>query len=263
MIKLSLYVITFNEEKRLGRTLKAARPLVDEIVVVDCGSTDRTREIAESFGARFYHNDWVSFGDQVRVAEEYCTNDWILRLDADEEIGEELAGEIMVIKEGPDYDGYRLRIGEVYPGVDKPIRWAKHYKLIRLYDRTKMKMMGRLDHDAVDPIVPHPKVRTLHGFINHHSYVSLSQVIDKQNRATDTQIHMIAQGGRSYRPWRVIGTSTLTFLKCYIIQRHFLYGYWGFINAVTVAFFRFAKFAKWYEHQIEQKLDDSKPFIDS
>ena len=71
MIKLSLYVITYNEEHRLGRTLKAASPLVDEIVVVDCGSIDRTREIAESYGARFYHNDWVSFG--VRFASRSNT----------------------------------------------------------------------------------------------------------------------------------------------------------------------------------------------
>lgn len=75
MINLSLYLITYNEEKRLPQTLEAARGLVDEIVVVDCGSTDKTREIALKYGAKFYYNEWVSFGDQVRVAEERCTND--------------------------------------------------------------------------------------------------------------------------------------------------------------------------------------------
>ena len=253
MIKLSLYIITYNEERRLPKTLEAAKSLADEVVVVDCGSTDRTKEIALNFGARFYHNDWISFGDQVRVAEEYCENDWVLRLDADEELTPGLVREIAQIKNDPDCDGYKLRIGEVYPGIPKPIRWVKHYKLIRLYNRQKMKMLGKLDHDDVDPVVPEVKTRTLHNFVCHHSYVSFSQVINKQNRATDTQKQMLIKSGRRYPAWRMIGSSTLEFLKQYFLYRQFLYGYWGFINATSVAFFRFTKFAKWYEHEQLEK----------
>lgn len=253
MIPISLYVITYNEEQRLGLALAAARPLVDEIVVVDCGSADGTREVALKYGARFIHNDWVSFGDQVRVAEGYCSNDWVLRLDADEEIGPELASEIAEVKKNPDCDGYRLRIGDVYPGVPEPVRWARHYRLIRLYDRTKMRMMGVLDRDDVDFVVPRPRVRTLHGFIRHHSYVCLSRVIAKQNRATDTQVRMIEKAGKRYSPWRMLGTSTLTFLKYYVLYRHFLYGWWGFINCVTIAFTRFTKFAKCYERRVDAR----------
>lgn len=255
MIKLSLYLITYNEELRLPKTLEAAKSLADEIVIVDCGSTDRTEEIAKRYGARFYYNRWVSFGDQVRVAEEYCTNDWVLRLDADEELTPELVQEIAEIKKNPDCDGYKLRIGDVYPGITRPIRLTKHYKLIRLYNRKKMKMLGVLDHDDVDPIVPEVKVRTLHNFVCHHSYISFSRVISKQNRATDTQIQMLIKSGKRYPAWRMIGVSTFEFLKQYFLYRHFLYGYWGFINASSVAFFRFTKFAKWYEHeQLEKQV---------
>ncbi|RKJ80233.1 MULTISPECIES: glycosyltransferase family 2 protein [unclassified Pyramidobacter] len=254
MINLSLYIITYNEEKRLPQTLEAAHRLADEIIVVDSGSTDKTREIALRYGARFYYNEWVSFGDQVRVAEEYCANDWVLRLDADEVLSEELSKEIEMIKQDPDCDGYRLRIGDVYPGVPRPIRWAKHYKLIRLYNRKKMRMLGILDHDAVDPLAPDVRVRTLRGFVCHHSYLTLSHVINKQNRATDTQIQMLVKGQKRYSPLRMLGTATLTFLRTYFLNRHFLYGYWGFINASTLAFFRFVKFAKWYEREQLEKL---------
>ncbi len=247
-MKLSLYIITFNEERRLSKTLMAAHALADEIVVVDCGSTDRTREIAESFGARIIHNDWVSFGDQVRVAEELCTYDWVLRLDADEVISPELVEEIKQIKLAPDCDGYRLRIGEVYPGVEHPKRWVKHLKLIRLYNRTKMKMLGILDHDKVDMVVNNAKVRTLNGFVHHYSYINLTKLIEKQNRATDTLVRMVIKSGHKYSPWRMVGAATLEFLKYYLLNRHFLYGFYGYIFAVNMSYFRFAKFGKYYDY---------------
>ena len=86
--KLSLYVITLNEEKRLAKTLSSAKDLVDEIIIVDSGSTDRTKEIALSFGAKFIFHEWESYGHQVKFAEEQCSYRWVIRLDADEVISE-------------------------------------------------------------------------------------------------------------------------------------------------------------------------------
>lgn len=256
MVKLSLYVITMNEEERLPRTLEAARAIADEIVIVDSGSTDGTEAVAQRYGARFIHNDWTSFGHQVSVAEKLCHNDWVLRLDADEVLSPELAREIAEIKKNPDCDGYRIRISDVYPGKPLPIRWARHYKLIRMYHRKKFSMLGHLDHDDVDPIVAHPKVRTLRGLVHHYSYLTLYQFWAKQNRATDTQIAMLIKAGKRYSPWRMVGTTTLTFLKYYILGRHFLYGWWGFINCANIAMVRFLKFAKWYEYEQLEKTGE-------
>ena len=107
--KISLYVITLNEEKRLARTLESARGLVDEIIIVDSGSTDRTQAIAESFGAKFIFHKWESVGHQVKFAEEQCANKWVLRLDADEVISPGLAEEISRIKLNARKNGYILR----------------------------------------------------------------------------------------------------------------------------------------------------------
>ena len=254
MIKLSVYLITFNEEKRLPGTLAAAVKVADELIIVDSGSTDSTESIALKFNAKFFHHDWTSYGEQVKIAQDLCTNRWVLRLDADEVLSDELIEEILRIKSSsPDCDGFRLRIGDVYPGIQKPIRAVKHYRLIRFYRRDRFTMAGVLD-DNVRALVQNPKVKTLHGFVIHHSFFSLAQTIEKQNFATDLRIKMLLKEERSYPAWRMVGCSTLTFLKYYILYRQFLYGWWGFINSVNIAYFRFMKFAKWYEYEINKKL---------
>lgn len=93
--KLSLYIVAMNEEGRLAKTLDSVRGLVDEIVIVDSGSTDKTEEIAKSYGARFIYHQWESIGHQVSFAERQCSHPWVLRLDADEVVSPGLFDEIM------------------------------------------------------------------------------------------------------------------------------------------------------------------------
>ncbi|PIE55040.1 MAG: glycosyl transferase [Dethiosulfovibrio peptidovorans] len=248
-MKLSLYTITQDEERRLPAMLQAAAPLANEIVVVDSGSRDKTQKIAESYGARFIHNDWVSIGHQVAYAERCCSHDWVLLLAADEVLSDDLREEIRLIKEqGPDCDGYKLRIGDVFPGVSRPKRWARHYQLVRLYDRKKMCMGGRFGYDDVDFIVENPSIRLLDSFVHHYSFLSQRRTVDKRNKATDDQVRRALLEGKKYSPWRMVGCMLGNFIKVFLLDRYFLYGFWGFIHAVNVGYMRFLKFSKYYEH---------------
>src|ERR1700716_2355641 len=115
---LSVAIITLNEADNLARTLASVR-FADEIVVVDSGSTDRTVEIARSFGAKVFSEDWKGFALQKNFAIDECSGTWVLSLDADEELTEELQTEIRGMLETdaetmPHLDGYRLLVRRVF-----------------------------------------------------------------------------------------------------------------------------------------------------
>lgn len=253
MISLSVYIITKNEENRLPLVLESVKKIADEIVVVDSGSTDSTEAIVKRYGGRFIFHEWESVGHQVAFAERCCSHDWVLRLDADEELSNGLVQEILEVKRIPEFDGYRLRIGDMYPGYSKPRRWAKHYKLTRLYDRKKMAMSGRLGFDDVEPVAGNIRLITLKHFVNHYSYLSIRNTVDKINRETDFQVVRALDERKNYSAWRMVGAFSLEFFKYYILGRHFLYGFWGFINCMTLGYSRLLKFAKYYEYGERQK----------
>ena len=258
MINLSVYFVTLNEEKRLPLALEKAAQVADEIVVVDSGSIDGTEEIARRYGARFIFNRWESIGHQVKFAEQCCSNKWVLRLDADEVLSDELIEEIRKIKIKPEYHGYKLRIGNVFPGRDVPSRWVKHYKLIRLYNREAMEMSGRFGHDDVSFKIKNQRINTLRGFVCHYSYLGLNHQVEKRLFESDMQLKRAVHEGKHYSPWRMVGTLSLNFLKVFFINRFFLYGFWGFIFASGVGHLRFLKFAKFYENE-QLKLHDYYP----
>ena len=149
MIKLSAYIVTLNEQERLGRTLEALQQVADEIVIVDSGSTDKTQEIAQQYKTRFLFHKWKNISSQKHYAQEQCQNTWVLSLDADEVLSPELIKEIQQIKKNPTADAYRVRIGDMFPGFKKPRKWTRKYNLVRLYNRQKATMPDDLTHDRV------------------------------------------------------------------------------------------------------------------
>lgn len=249
MIKLSVYIITLNEEKRLAKTLAAAARVADEIVVVDSGSCDKTREIAMQYGAKFRYHKWISYANQKNFAQNLCANDWVLSLDADEVLSESLIREILEIKKNPQYMVYKIKIGDMFPGFEEPRRGAKKYNLERLYHRKYADMPANLltkDRIKVNDGVA---VGQLKSIVYHYSYLSLTHQVGKLNRFTDEVLLTAVSEHKHYGSLRLATEFFRQFICYYIIKRNFLNGRWGFVSSVNLAYFRFLKIAKWFEYR--------------
>ncbi|MDN3718133.1 glycosyltransferase family 2 protein [Roseibium salinum] len=153
-LPLSAFIIARNEADRIARPIESVRGWVDEVVVIDSGSTDGTIAVAERLGAKVVHNEWAGYGPQKRFGEDQCRNDWLLNLDADEEVTPELAAEIRAKFADGSYreaDGWRIMIRDMYAHENAPAPWAYGYHQIRLYDRRQGRFSDSIVHDTVRP----------------------------------------------------------------------------------------------------------------
>lgn len=258
MNDLSVYMITKNEESRLPATLEAARKIAAEIVVVDSLSTDRTAEIARSFGAKVFFREWDNYSAQKAFAERKCTGSWLLNLDADEELSPGLIEEIPPALLSGRYDAFRIKIADVFPGHPRPNPLVKKNIVLRLYRRGFAAMGETWSWDRVRLLRDDARIGTLRSDIWHHSFQSISKTVAKYNDYTDALLEGSLARGKNYSPWRIPFAMTGNFLRYFLIHRQFLYGFWGYINSVNGAWLRFLKFAKYYE-EAQKTSEKSAP----
>lgn len=187
MKKISVYIIALNEEARLPRTLEAVNQFADEVILVGSGSTDSTSEIARSNGAKVFYREWDNYSSQKAYAESLCSGEWLMNIDADEEVTPELASEIRMATASEKYGAYRVRISDIFPGQEKPNPLVKGYNVIRLYRRGSAQMEHTGTWDRVSLRGDGVRVGQLKGLIIHRSFVSLSQILEKYNKYTDQQ----------------------------------------------------------------------------
>jgi (heptosyl)LPS beta-1,4-glucosyltransferase len=243
MPKLSLAIIVQNEEADLPRWLAAVRPVADEIVAVDSGSTDRTVEILEEAGARVVHRDWTGYADQRNYLADLCTGDWILMLDADEVIGPRFREALQEFKAAPEHqcNGYRLaariwffghwlRFGGFYP------EWN-----LRLYRKGAGRWVGQEVHERVD--VDGPVGRMYVGY-THYSYDSVADYRARSARyALAAGQRMLAEGRRDGRLSGALHAAW-TFAYRYLIRMGFLDGKTGWWAAWLEAGYTYDKYAR-------------------
>lgn len=247
---ISVLIRTLNEGDRLGRTLEAVSGLGQEIVVIDSGSVDRTREIAEAAGARVIEHQWEGFGPQRSFGEDQCKYDWIFYIDADEVPTPELKREIVDLfaDEYPPHDAFEIRNTMILPGDQRPRPFADVRKVTRLTNRRHARVTLDPSWDRIE-LQPGKTLGTLNGRQWHFSFRSWGHAIAKipytSKLAADTQVK---------KPlWllsiRLVTEFPVEFLKFYLVRR-FVFGGWkGFAFSMVQAFARFARILQMLERR--------------
>ena len=243
MRSLSLFVITKNEQANLSRCLELAKPLVDEIIVLDSGSTDNTQEIAEKFGAKFSFRQFDGFGQQKRAAESLCKNDWVLNLDADEFLTPEVIAEIthFLSSDMPQrYNGARVKTVGLYPHHEKPRFLADYHNYIRLYNRELLSYPNHPTKDAI-VVTSEKYIYHLKNIILHRSFPDLKTLNDKARGRTRFYFQNENPKSQFINILRMVIEFPLAFFKCYILRRHFTGGFYGAKISYIYAKYRFIR----------------------
>jgi glycosyltransferase involved in cell wall biosynthesis len=278
-MNLSVVIITFNEEANLGRTLASVKPLIadgkGEIIVVDSGSTDRTVEIAESFGARVFVEEWKGYAAQKNLAIDKATADWILSLDADEEIDPDLKMALHQLLEALDRlsalgqeDSHPCSVSDTasgpaaiphadFAGLWIPRkneflgRWIRHGGFwpdpkLRLFRRGTGRFKTRAVHE--DVLVEGITRQIQSGALLHHSYPTLSDYIEHMNRYSSLGAEMVvAKGKVRLSVINVVLRPLATFTYNYFFRLGFLDGREGLLLHLYHAVYVSWKYSKAWE----------------
>jgi len=242
--RLSACIITYNEADRIEACVQSLA-FCDEVIVVDSHSTDATRELASALGARVIERDWPGYRTQKDFAVNAASSDWVLCVDADERVSDELRAEIEALRERgfpdaagwsvpriTDYFGRFLRHGNAYPD-----------RLVRLFDRRRGGWKGYEIHEntRVDG-----KVGRLRGHLYHYSYRSLTDHEKRMQRYADLMAQVMYERGKRGSLRKVWFNPLWRFTRGYILRMGFLDGWRGYAFALVESGYVRQKYLKLY-----------------
>jgi glycosyltransferase involved in cell wall biosynthesis len=262
MIPISVFIIAKNEADRIAPIICAAKKFADEILVIDSNSNDETKKISEKNNAKVINNNWQGYGQQKIFGENQCRNQWLLNIDADEEVSEELAQEIIEIfsKNIPeDVAGFRVKIVNKFRFENRPKKYAYFYNQLRLYRKDLAGFKNSSIHDSVKLKSENNfKILQLKNIIYHQSFRSFSHWLDKINYYSSMQAQDAFLKNKNTSFLKIFLSPILAFFKAYFIRRYFIYGQDGLIYSAIFAYSRFTKAIKTRELFLEKIYDKHK-----
>lgn len=242
-MKLSAAIITYNEECNIERCILSLLPVADEIFVVDSFSTDKTKEICLRLGARFVENPFEGHIQQKNYALENASHDWVLSLDADEALTEELQKSILEVKNNPQYNGYRLNRLTNYCG-----HWVKYCgwypdTKIRLVKKGKAGWVGVNPHDRLD-LTDEQESGFLKGDLLHYSYNTREEHYKQIEYFGDIAARELYEQGKTTNYFILFTKVVAQFIKSFFIKKGFLDGKTGFTISRLSAYATYRKYVK-------------------
>jgi glycosyltransferase involved in cell wall biosynthesis len=254
---LSVCIITFNEEANIVRTLESVKGIADEIIIVDSGSTDATLALAQARGAKVFVEPWKGFALQKNSSLAKANSDWVLSLDADEEVSPELAQSILsLLRSGsaPEYNGYMMNRRNIYFGT-----WLKR---CGYYPDPKLRLVKRgTTQFELRPVHEDMKMTgkkgRLQGDLFHHAYKNLEDFLEHQNRYSSLGAEMVvAKSKAGFSFVNIVLRPLVRFLYSYFFRGGFLDGKVGLLVLMNHAMYVSWKYAKAWElsRNSEQKI---------
>lgn len=247
MTRLSAVIITFNEERNIGRCIGSLKPVADEILVVDSLSTDRTVEICQQEGARVISQPWKGYSEQKNFANSLATFDWILSVDADEALSDKLANSLLDWKLQPvphfamfnrltSYCGKWIRHGAWYPDPK-----------IRLFNRNFAKWQGEVH----EKLIFDQKIKVVHlkGDLLHYSYNTVDEHFEQTLRFGLLAGKELYHSGKKIKFYNVILNPPIKFFRNYLYKRGWMDGKYGYVISKMAALQTFVKYLKAWQLQ--------------
>ena len=242
MEKISVVIITFNEESKLGRCIESVKPVADEIIVLDSFSNDKTVSVARSAGAIVHQQSFRGYKEQKNAALQFASYNYILSIDADEALSVELINSILTVKEKFTYSAYTMNRCNFFNG--RFIRHGLWYpdKKIRLFDKRMATWGGMNPHDKI--LLPgRATISHLEGDLFHYSFSTIKEYKKRNDEISSIAAESLHKMGKR-SGIKIIINPVWRFIKSYFIKKGFLDGYPGFIIAKNNAAQAYLKYKK-------------------
>lgn len=234
-------MIVKDEERNIKACLESLA-WADEIIVVDSGSTDRTREICASYPKVVFRDyPWQGFGPQKNKALDLASSEWVFSIDADERVTPELASEILKAVTGPTHDAYLVKRKNIFQGV-----WVRRSgwwpdEVLRLFRRGSARFNDRIVHESLE-YKGRPGV--LENPLEHHSYTGAGDFISRVDHYSTLGARLLHERGKRAGTAAILARTVLAFLRSYVFKRGFLDGRAGLLIAFSTAEVTFYKYMK-------------------